>query len=207
MTEDEAKAWIAARGDVPHETLVSIERYIALLLGENQRQNLIARSTVDRIWARHIVDSIQLVDYLRSDTPSGAPVIDLGSGPGLPGLVLAIVRDRAFKLVESRKRRCAFLTNATGELGLKNVSVICHDLKTVEPFAVSAIIARAFAPLSDLIDLARPFSNSATRWILPRGAKGVKEWQELPRRHKAMFHVERSITEQQAVILVGEGAA
>ena len=206
MTEEEAKEWLQARLDVSRETFATLERFVALLTVESERQNLIARSTLAQTWSRHIVDSAQLVDHFATE-PKG-PVLDMGSGAGLPGLVLAALRpERTIRLVESRKLRCAFLEVAISEMGLANTEIYCSNLKSVQPFVAGTITARAFAPLRDLIDMARPFADASTRWVLPRGAKGVKEWQELPKRHKAMFHVEQSVTDAEAVILVGEGAA
>ena len=207
MTEPEAKEWLARQQNVSRETLTRLERFAALLIQQNAQQNLIARSTVETIWSRHIVDSAQLANHLSSN-PSDQPVLDLGSGPGLPGLVLAIMQPhKRFALVESRRKRCDFLLAASVELGLRNTDILCSNLKSITPFPADAITARAFAPLRELIDMARPFSDRATRWVLPRGQKGVKEWQELPRKLKAMFHVEQSLTDDRAVILVGEGAA
>lgn len=207
MTEDDAKAWITARSDVSRETLDKLERFVETLSRENEKQNLVSQSTLPQIWSRHVVDSIQILDHLDA-VETDLPAMDLGSGAGLPGLVLAIVRpQQSYRLVESRKLRCEFLSGAAEDLNLVNVTVVRANLKAVEHFAAGVITARAFAPLRNLIDMAKPFSTEETRWVLPRGAKGVREWQELPRRHKDMFHVEQSVTDDEAVILVGKGAA
>ena len=205
MTEDEARQWIADRPDVSRETLDALQFYVGLLLRENDRQNLISGSTEGLIWNRHIADSVQLCDHIPA---SSGVTLDLGSGPGLPGLVLALLKPRMrWKLVESRALRCAFLQTAVETLPIRNVEIVCANLKVVRPFASDVIVARAFAPLLKLIDMARPFSSATTRWVLPRGAGGIKEWQGLPRPLKAMFHVEQSVTDEQAVILIGEGIA
>src|SRR5690606_38324705 len=83
-----------------------LERFAAMLVAENDRQNLIAASTVPALWVRHLADSAQL---LALDRDGDGLWLDLGSGPGLPGLVVAILSERPVVLVESRKRRCEFL--------------------------------------------------------------------------------------------------
>ena len=99
MTEDEARAWIQERWDVSRET--GLARFVDLLREEAGRQNLIAPSTLDHIWARHIVDSAQLIPAARAASGSW---LDIGSGAGLPGLVLAILRDEPVELMNFRRQ-------------------------------------------------------------------------------------------------------
>ena len=89
MTEDEARAWLDAHFDVPRETWDRLERYVSLLLSAMDEQNLIAESTRPHVWARHIVDSAQLL--LHAKDAGEGPWMDLGSGAGLPGIVVAYV--------------------------------------------------------------------------------------------------------------------
>src|SRR3546814_18156060 len=90
-----------------------------MLVAENAQQNLVAASTIPTLWTRHIADSAQL---LALDAREGEGLwLDLGSGAGLPGLVVAILSDRPVALVESRKRRCEFLRSVAGPLGWKSV--------------------------------------------------------------------------------------
>src|SRR3546814_12780927 len=92
-----------------------------MLIAENARQNLIAASTIPTIWVRHIADSAQLLSF---DTREGEGLwVDLGSGPGLPGLVVAILSARQVLLVDSRKRRCALLREVVAWLGLAHVEI------------------------------------------------------------------------------------
>ncbi len=198
------KACYGGSIDVPRETQKRLTTFVELLLAESKRQNLIARSTADDVWNRHIDDSLQLTTYMEDHRTQ--KILDLGSGPGLPGLVLAIARpDWVIHLVESRRKRCEFLAAAIDHLELRNARVHCSNVRTLEPFKVDVITARAFAPLPSLIDMAKPFARMRTRWVLPRGAKGATELAELPKRHRSMFHVEQSLTDSDAVILVGKG--
>ena len=203
VSEDEARGWIADVFAPTTEQWGHLERFAALLIAENEHQNLIAASTIPTIWVRHIADSAQLLSF---DTGEGDGLwIDLGSGPGLPGLVVAILSERPMLLVESRKRRCDFLRAVVGELALDHVEVAEAPLERVETQPAATISARAFAPLDKLIGLSTRFSTESTRWLLPKGRNAVKELALLPEAWQRMFHVEQSRTDAESQILVGQG--
>jgi len=200
--EDGARAWIGETFAPTTRQWDRLDRFAAMLVAENERQNLIAASTVPTLWVRHIADSAQL---LALDPDNKGLWIDLGSGPGLPGLVIAILSERPTLLVESRKRRCEFLRAAAADLGLGHVEVAEAMLERVATRAASTISARAFAPLDKLIGLSTRFSTESTRWLLPKGRNAVKELALLPEAWQRMFHVEQSLTDADSQILVGEG--
>ncbi|QCB57128.1 16S rRNA (guanine(527)-N(7))-methyltransferase RsmG [Sphingopyxis sp. PAMC25046] len=202
MTEDEARAWIGAAFSPTVDQWAQLDRFAQMLIAENDRQNLIAASTIPTIWVRHIADSAQL---LALDTEGEGLWVDLGSGPGLPGLVVAILSARPMLLVESRKRRCEFLRAVADELELGHVEVAEAPLERVETRPAATISARAFAPLDKLIDLSARFSTESTRWLLPKGRNAVKELALLPEAWQRMFHVEQSRTDAESQILVGRG--
>lgn len=180
----------------------ALERFAAMLVAENAQQNLIAASTIPTLWVRHIADSAQL---LALDPEGEGLWIDLGSGPGLPGLVVAILSDRPMLLVESRRRRCEFLRAVADALELRHVEVAEARLETVATRVAGTISARAFAPLDKLLDLSARFSTESTRWLLPKGRNAVKELALLPQPWQRMFHVEQSRTDGDSHILVGKG--
>ena len=198
-SEGAARDFVAARcaaGAMP-----VLEAYVAALADENTRQNLVAASSLENVWQRHIADSAQLLDHVSRGT---SPWLDLGSGPGLPGLVLAIMRPaEEFLLVESRKKRIEFLQRVTAEIGLRNVRIEGARLETLEGFKAGAITARAFAPLPRLVELSERFSTEGTIWALPKGRSAAQELAELPKRMRQMFHVEQSQTDPGAGIIVG----
>lgn len=200
--EDSARAWIGETFVPTTRQWDRLDRFAAMLVAENERQNLIAASTVPTLWVRHIADSAQL---LALDAGNEGLWIDLGSGPGLPGLVVAILSERPMLLVESRKRRCEFLRDASAALGLDHVEVAEAALERVASRAASTISARAFAPLDKLIGLSTRFSTESTRWLLPKGRNAVKELALLPEAWQRMFHVEQSLTDAESQILVGDG--
>ncbi|MHA4839166.1 16S rRNA (guanine(527)-N(7))-methyltransferase RsmG [Sphingopyxis sp. MSC1_008] len=201
--EDAARAWIGEAFAPTAGQWKQLEGFIDLLIAESAQQNLIASSTIPTMWVRHIADSAQLLSL---DTRDGDGLwIDLGSGAGLPGLVIAILSDRPVLLVESRKRRCDFLRHVAAELGLANVEVVEAPLERIETRSAATISARAFAPLDKLLDLSARFSTESTRWLLPKGRNAVKELALLPQPWQRMFHVEQSRTDAESQILIGSG--
>lgn len=202
-SEGAARDWIGTSFAPTARQRDRLDRFGAMLVAENAHQNLIAASTIPNLWVRHIADSAQL---LALDQRDGDGLwLDLGSGAGLPGLVVAILSGRPVALVESRKRRCEFLRAVASELELGHVEVVEAPLERIEARAAATISARAFAPLDKLIDLSTRFSTESTRWLLPKGRNAVKELALLPEPWQRMFHVEQSRTDAESQILVGTG--
>jgi len=198
MTEEEAKAWVRDRYGVSRETQVAA--FVDLLRDEAAKQNLIAPSTLDQIWARHIVDSAQLLAH----APVDGVWLDIGSGAGLPGIVVALLRDAPVELVEPRKLRTDFLARVAAELDLPDVSV--HTAKIERTAGPAAVIsARAVAQLSDLFRIAAHRSTSSTVWVLPKGRNAQSEVEEARRKWHGSFHVEPSITASDSLIVVAKG--
>ena len=207
--EDAARAWLRAVPGCDEAAIARLEAFVALLREENARQNLVSAASLDHVWVRHIADSAQLLDVSRgtSGQKSGA-WLDLGTGAGFPGIVVALLDPaREVVMVESRTKRAAWLQGVIDSFGLSAARVIGSRLEVVPAFDAAIISARAFAPLERLVALAARFSTPQTRWLLPRGRNGAKELGEMPKTIKAMFHVERSITDAGSVILIGAGRA
>ncbi len=202
MITDEvsAKAYVAEHCDA--EAMQMIERFIDLLIAENAQQNLVAKQSLDIVWQRHIADSAQLLEYVPRETGLW---LDLGTGAGLPGLIIAIMRPTwRIKLVESRRRRIEWLERLVGDFSLENCEVLGSRLELVEGVPASVISARAFAPLRNILDLSSRFSTRDTVWLLPKGRSAAQELEALPVRHKKLFHVEQSITDEESGIIVGK---
>ena len=200
-TEEQAKAFVAERCDT--EAFAKLELFAKALVTEAESQNLIARSTVPMLWQRHIADSAQLLDHVSRET---GPWLDLGSGAGFPGIVLAIMRpDVSHVLVESRARRIAWLERMVSLANLTHCRVAGSQLEKVETIKAGVITARAFAPLPQLLHLSARFSTARTVWLLPKGRSAAQERDELESPQRDMFHVKQSVTSQDAAILVGTG--
>jgi 16S rRNA (guanine527-N7)-methyltransferase len=201
-SEDGAREWLQSTFSPSEKQWSNLLRFTELLTEENERQNLVSATTISSLWVRHIADSAQLIQL--ASERDGA-WMDLGSGAGLPGLVIAILNDAPIILVESRKLRCQFLRDVASELGLSNVIVQEARLELVDKFPVAAISARAFAPLEKLLKLANRFAAPDTVWLLPKGRNAVNELASLPKSWQNMFHVEQSLTDADSRILVGRG--
>ena len=200
MTEDEAKSWLAETFDVSRETQERLEAFIAFLRVEAQLQNLISAATLDQLWARHIVDSAQLLKF----APEDGDWLDLGSGAGFPGLIVPMLSGHRVVLVESRAKRIDFLERAITMLGMEDVAVVAGmPLERLETAPYSVISARAFAPLHRLLDLSYRFSTDNTMWLLPKGRNAVNELQDVSDRWNLEFIIEPSITDSEAGILTG----
>lgn len=208
MTEEQAQDWLRTNLDVSRETWERLEAFIAFLRREASSQNLIAASTLDHIWSRHIVDSAQLLKLLPDDLARDGNWIDLGSGAGFPGIIVAILSEHHVTLVESRNRRIDYLQRAIGMLDLEsNVTVAGMPLERLETAPYSVISARAFAPLPRLFALAARFSTDKTIWLLPKGRNAVKEWEEVQLVWTGNFSIEPSVTDAESGILVGQLSA
>jgi 16S rRNA (guanine527-N7)-methyltransferase len=207
--EEQARAFCAELTDAAG--MARLERLAGMVVAENARQNLIAKSSEGGIWLRHLADSAQLLRHVcrvaRPSVPRGtAPWLDLGTGAGFPGLVIAALRpDLEVVLVESRKKRVDWLLRAAEELGLSRCRTEGRRLEHVESFSAAIISARAFAPLSKLFGLSARFSTRDTLWLLPKGRSAVQEVASLPAEIGRVFHVEQSVTDPDAGIVIGTG--
>jgi len=199
--EEEARAYCAARAD--RDALLKLECLVDLLQIENQRQNLVAGGTLGEVWRRHIADSVQLLEHVPRETGQW---LDLGSGGGFPGIIIAIVRPSiCIRLVESRKLRIEWLCRAAEHLSLSNVRVVGQRLEVMSGNPADVISARAFAPLGRLISQSARFSTPHTYRVLPKGRSAAQELEEQSPAWRRMFHVERPLTHREAGILVGQG--
>lgn len=157
--------------DVSRETLDNLQAYVDMLLKWNARINLIAPTTESEIWRRHIVDSAQLFTLSPKNFQHW---VDLGSGGGLPGMVLAIIGkhhapEAHFTLIESDQRKAAFLLSAARTLGLGHIKILTERIEAAAPQNGDVVSARALAALPQLLGyVARHLSPSGVA-LLPKG--------------------------------------
>lgn len=201
MDEVAVKTWLVEELDVSRETLERLEKFSALLLEEAGRQNLISRSTIDSFWDRHIRDSAQLLQ-LASPPSKGGRWIDLGSGPGLPGMVLAIIGAMDMTLVEVRSRRVEFLQRAHELLGLGDrVHIEGRKVERIDSDIYQVITARAFTALPKLFALAHRLADAETQWLLPKGKSAQEELADARRTWQGDFALHASLTNDEAFII------
>jgi len=198
--EAAARAWISAEFDVPRETMARLDAFADLLTEENRRQNLVSAASLDHVWRRHIADSAQLLRF----APVGrASWVDLGSGAGFPGLIVALLHRGPVTLIEERRLRVDFLHRAVERLGVE-AEVIGAKVERVAARPFDVISARAFAPLPRLLDLGTAFSTAKTVWILPKGRNAQTELEALDPSWQGSFRLEPSLTDADAAIIVAE---
>lgn len=161
----------AAATGVSRETIERLTTYAALLVKWQARINLVSASTLDELWRRHMLDSAQLVPLLPDRTTS---LIDLGSGAGFPGLVLAILGIPEVHLIESDQRKCVFLAEAARAAGVK---LVIHNkrIEQLEGLAAGVVTARACAPLDQLLTYAQRFLWHDGKALFLKGAAAEEE--------------------------------
>jgi 16S rRNA (guanine527-N7)-methyltransferase len=182
---------------VSRETLARLEAYAALLILWSARINLVGRSTIADLWRRHILDSAQLQTLL---PPSARTLIDLGSGAGLPGLVLAILGAPGVELVEADSRKCAFLREAARVTEV-DVTIRPCRIQAVPPHPVDVVTARACAPLDRLLELAEPFLASGGEALFLKGERVAEELTLARKRWTMTASLSQSRSDPRGVVL------
>lgn len=168
--DDGAARFQAATG-VSRETIDRLSLYVRQLERWQRAINLVGRGTLGEIWERHLLDSAQLLPLL---PPESGPLVDLGSGAGFPGLVLAILGVPDVHLIESDARKSVFLTEIARLTGA-NVTIRTARIQDLPAFPARAVTARALAPLPDLLALAYPFFAPATVGLFLKGRDWRRE--------------------------------
>lgn len=189
-----------ARRPVSRETLQKLDAYAALLREESRRQNLVSASTLERLWERHILDSAQLVQF---EPHSGASWVDVGSGAGLPGIIIACLVQGPVTLIEPRRLRAEFLHKVGESLGL-NARVIATKAERAGG-KYDVVTARAVTNLAELLKISAHLSTTKTVWALPKGRNAAAELVEAERTWQGAFHVEQSVTDADSLIVVATG--
>lgn len=155
------------------ESFEGVRRFHDLLQDQGEVRGLIGPREVPRLWGRHLLNSAALVGYL----PDGGSIADVGSGAGLPGVVLALMRPRThFHLVEPMQRRVAWLSEVATELGLTNVTVHHERVEALhDRLRVDAVTARAVAPLPKLAAWSLPLVRAGGRLVVLKGRQAARE--------------------------------
>ncbi|MGK2921803.1 MAG: 16S rRNA (guanine(527)-N(7))-methyltransferase RsmG [Methyloceanibacter sp.] len=190
--------------NVPHETILGLRRYADLLAHWQRSINLVAPSTLPAVWSRHFADSAQL----RSLAPDARLWLDLGSGAGFPGLVIALLQaqvpDFRMHMVESNRKKCAFLaevaraTQTPVDIHAMRIEDLPEKAQSLRPDVVSA---RALAPLPRLLELAEPFVGEGTRGLFLKGRETEAEIEAAQAGWDFEFRLHPSLTDEHARIV------
>jgi 16S rRNA (guanine527-N7)-methyltransferase len=194
MKTDPKKALTALGASA--QVIEKIQKYTHLIEKWQKAINLVAPSTLGDLWGRHILDSAMLWPVVAGK----GRIIDLGSGGGLPGIVLAAMGAEHVTMIESDTRKCIFLQETSRELGLTNVSIISERIENPREIQAPVIMARALAPLKTLVEWASPMLSKGGIMVFPKGESWKAELTDLGDR----FHVEQhpSMTDTKAKIIV-----
>lgn len=208
MTSDRAEQ-LASIYNVSRESLAGIRAYVELLLTWQRRINLIGPATVESVWERHIHDSLQLLPLI----PSGATSIaELGSGAGIPGLIVAIAGGLEAHLYDSNSKKSAFLREAIRQTGARaHVHTMRLEDLASQPDLPKAqcVLARALAPLPLLLDHAEPFLSAGAIGLFHKGqdvdlelTEATKYWKLLATKHPSAVDSRGVILEVKEAIRV-----
>ena len=201
-------AGFAALTGVSRETLERLEAYSALLKRWSGRINLVSRNTLGDLWRRHFLDSAQLVPLLPEKARS---LVDLGSGAGFPGLVLAILGVPGVELIESDARKAVFLREAA-RIANAPVKIVDSRIEAAKPHPVDVVTARACAPLDRLLPLAQRFTWPKTVCLFLKGEHAEDEltaarrgWRMIAARHPSRADPRGVILKLEQIIREPEG--
>ena len=186
---------------VSRESWTRIETFVALLLQWQQRINLISPASIPFIWERHVIDSLQLLPLLPTDTQV---VADLGSGSGFPALPLAIASVLEFHLYESNNKKAAFLREAmriTGCKGQVHGERVTGKAPGHGMPAIDVVTARALAPLHELLGLAYPLMKNGAQALFLKGQDVDQELTQAQKYWKIRYTKHASLTDSLAIIL------
>src|SRR5258708_579820 len=156
-----------------------LEHFVRLLLRWNRIHNLTAITGGDEILSHHLLDSLSLVNELRSPAP--LRILDAGTGAGLPGIPLAVAMpEHRFTLIDAVAKKCAFMTQARLELALSNVDILHRRVEQLHGAHFDVIVSRALGSLASFTSLTRHLLAPAGRWIAMKGVVPEDELQQLP---------------------------
>ena len=188
---------------VSRETITSLKKYEDLLIKANKNLNLVGNSTINQIWSRHFLDSAQVIDFVDKNDKC---LVDLGSGAGFPGLVLAIAcKDRKIplkiKLIEKSSKKVKFLKNVIEELDLKvevfNQNILEDEIKFVE----DVFITRAFKPLKKILQLMHNNAENYKKIFIFLGKTGKNELLQASKSWDIEYKQRVSVTSSDSMVI------
>lgn len=183
--------------DVSRETISKLHEFVNLLLKWNKKINLIGRGTIDDIYNRHLIDSLQLSPYIPNNI---SEITDVGSGNGFPGIVLSIITDKKTNLVEIDKKKSIFLKEAALLLSL-NVHVHNERIEEIENLPSELITARAVADIKTLFEWMQKHLKRETTLLLPKGKNYKLEVEDALKNWSFDMNLFKSIVDRESVIL------
>ena len=188
---------------VSRETITSLKKYEEILIKTNKTLNLVGKSTIENIWSRHFLDSVQVIDFIDK---SDKTLVDMGSGAGFPGLVIAIMfKDRKFplkiKLIEKSPKKVKFLRNLINELNL-DVEVINQNiLEDPKKLLDDVFVARAFKPLKIILELIHKKAKNWKKIFVFLGKSGKNELLDASKSWDIEYKQRVSVTSSDSTVI------
>jgi 16S rRNA (guanine527-N7)-methyltransferase len=189
---------------ITEQQLHLLEEYVKLLLTWQEHTNLIGKNTVDNLWERHILDSVQLLPYIKQQ---GLNIADVGTGAGLPGLVLSICNpENTYFLIEATSKKTNFLSEVKQRLNLLNIHIINKRLEDITDIpAIDVLMSRAVTSLASLMLISKNLLNKNTKCLFLKGRSyqfEINEFMSNPRNKKKYNLVTyQSVTSTESMIL------
>jgi len=175
MNKDLVIEQIKINYNVSRETIDKIDHYVECLLDWQKKFNLIGKSTIENVWERHVLDSIQLLKLLPKNYTT---LMDVGTGAGLPGFILAICEgeEKDIYLVDSNKKKCSFLEYVAHECDVR-VSILPERIENINIGAtkIDIITARAFSSIDNIFRLTKPYIHGKSKYLLQKGINAKTE--------------------------------
>ena len=202
MNKDQVLNYLSKNLKFNSSEIEKIDIFQKELIKFNANYNLIGTSTLNDIWLRHILDSAQIVKFI--DFNKDNSLSDLGTGAGLPGLILAIYAQKYgfhVKLYEKSKVKCIFLDQILSILKLNRVSVICSNINN-EQIDTNYVTCRAFRKLDYIMNISRENTKVNHKLIILKGKNALEEINMLQMKEQYRYEVKDSITDKESKILI-----
>ena len=201
ITETEVKRILVQNFKFDVQKIKKLDNFVKNLLIYNKKRNLIAKSTENQVWDRHILDSAQLIKFI--DTKYCTGIADLGSGAGFPGIILALYYQNYnfhVKLYEKSPIKSAFLLNISKLLGLK-CKIICSDVNLIR-IESNHIVCRAFRKLPHILNISRENCVKKHKIIVMKGKNALDEINNTSQMRNYEYKLENSITDNDSKIII-----
>ena len=188
---------------VSRETITSLKKYEKILINANKKLNLIGNSTITEIWTRHFLDSVQVIDFIDKNDKT---LIDVGSGAGFPGLVLAIaLKDRKIplkvKLIEKSPKKVKFLKELIQELHVGAQVINQNIFKEPKKMVGDVFVARAFKPLKIILPLIHNKLENWKKFFIFLGKTGKNELLQASKSWDIEYKQRVSITSNDSIVI------
>ena len=204
MTREEVITYLKTELQFDVKSISLLDLYVDELLKFNKQYNLISKSTESIVWDRHILDSAQIIKFIKSE--KNIKICDLGTGAGLPGLIIAIYGYKLgfhVKLYEKSSIKCKFLKNLINKLKIDNVVVENVNVYDIS-IRADYVVTRAFKKISEVLSISREIVSTSHKLILLKGKSAEEEIKKMNLVNNYKFEVKKSITDLESKILIFE---